>query len=98
MRPAGRRGTRKRRTRQHVIADLAVNYVERHVLRCGYVVERMQSDYGVDLTLFTYDGNGLAENGEVYLQVKATDRVDTRAGGEIALPIERGDLEWWLNS
>lgn len=93
MRPVGRRGARKRRTRQHVIADLAVNHVERHVLCCGYLVERMQNDYGVDLTLFTFDRHGLAEDGEVYIQVKATDRIDQRAGGGIALPIERGDLE-----
>jgi hypothetical protein len=31
---------RKRRTREHVIADLSVNHVERLVLRCGWTVER----------------------------------------------------------
>ena len=30
----------KRRTREHVIADLSVNHVERLVLRSGWTVER----------------------------------------------------------
>lgn len=29
---------RKRRTREHVIADLSVNHVERLVLLCGWTV------------------------------------------------------------
>ena len=31
---------RKRRTREHVIADLSVNHVERQALLCGYAIER----------------------------------------------------------
>jgi hypothetical protein len=31
---------KKRRTREHVIADLSANHVERHALLCGYSVER----------------------------------------------------------
>jgi hypothetical protein len=38
---------RKRRTREHVIADLSVNHVERMVLRCGWTVERVRRDYGL---------------------------------------------------
>ena len=32
---------RKCRTREHVIADLSVHHVEGHVLRCGWVIERI---------------------------------------------------------
>jgi len=34
---------RKLRTREHVIADLGVNYVERQVLLCGGSVQRIYS-------------------------------------------------------
>jgi hypothetical protein len=51
---------RKRRTREHVIADLSVNFVERQVLLCGYTVERVWHDYGYDLFLFTYNARGEA--------------------------------------
>jgi hypothetical protein len=46
---------RKRRTREHVIADLRVNHVERLVLRCGWTVERTRYDYGLDLDMHTYN-------------------------------------------
>jgi hypothetical protein len=35
---------RKRRTREHVIADLSVNHVERFALLCGFVSEHMRYD------------------------------------------------------
>ena len=44
---------RKRRTREHVIADLSVNHVERQVLLAGYVVDRVSNDYGIDLEVTT---------------------------------------------
>ena len=49
---------RKRRTREHVIADLSVNHVERVVLRCGWTVQRLNPDYGIDLVMTTYDASG----------------------------------------
>ncbi len=64
---------RKRRTRAHVIADLSMNHVERQVLLCGFVVEQRLKDYGYDFVLYTYDQNGEAENGEIFIQIKATD-------------------------
>ena len=36
----------KRRTRAHVLADLSINHVERHVLLCGFSVDRVEHDYG----------------------------------------------------
>jgi hypothetical protein len=46
---------RKRRTKEHIIADLGVNHVERHVLLCGHKVERVRADYRFDLLLSTYN-------------------------------------------
>jgi hypothetical protein len=88
---------RKRRTRQHVIADLSVNHVERFAHRCGHSVERSRSDYGLDLTLFTYNRRGEVENGVVYLQLKATDRLPPRGNrNTIAVRVHRSDLLHWL--
>ena len=65
----------KLRTRAHVLADVSINYVERQVLLCGFSVDRVQHDYGYDLTMTTYQDTGEIEPGAVYIQVKATDRL-----------------------
>jgi len=89
---------RKRRTRSHVIADLSANHVERFALLCGYSVERIAHDYGIDLILFTYDANGEIDSGQVFLQLKATDAPLLLADGvTISFTVERSDLELWLN-
>jgi hypothetical protein len=88
---------RKRRTREHVIADLSVNYVERHALHCGFVVERVGHDYGVDLELFTFNQKGEIEEGKILLQLKASDRLPIRANQPaFSLRIDRRDLVLWL--
>ena len=89
---------RKRRTRGHVIADLSVNHVERHVLLCGFTVERTTHDYGIDLEMTTYDRRGEIENGQVYFQLKATDALKVSADGkEIFCRLDRRDLRVWLD-
>lgn len=62
------RGPRKRRTRQHVIADLGVHHVERFILEEGHTFQRLTSDYGYDLVMFTFDENGYPETGSIYTQ------------------------------
>ncbi len=88
---------RSRRTREHVIADLSVNHVERQALLTGYVVERRRQDYGIDLELLTFDKTGKAEPGTVLLQLKASDRLNLKPGQEsFPFRIERKDLVVWL--
>jgi Domain of unknown function (DUF4365) len=88
---------KKKRPRQHIIADLSVNHVERYVLLCGYSVERVEHDYGVDLVIFTYDADGEIENGLIYIQLKATDRLSVLADGSaVVFSLKRADLELWL--
>jgi len=88
---------RKRRTRAHVIADLSVNHVERHVLLCGCTVERFWHDYGYDLLLTTYNASGEVENGDIRLQVKATDFLRYRRdGNSFSFRVETVDLRLWL--
>jgi hypothetical protein len=77
--------------------NLSINHVGRHVLLCGFSVERVQHDYGYDLTMAAYNRRGEFEPGSVYIQVKATDRLRTLSGGErISWPLSRRDLELWL--
>jgi hypothetical protein len=59
---------RKRRTREHILADLSVHHVEGPILRCGFTAERVFHDYGVDLYMSTYKANGEAENDLVLFQ------------------------------
>ena len=88
---------RKRRTRGHVIADLSANYVEKQTLLCGYSVERMVHDYGVDLQLYTYSDAGEVENDTVKIQLKATENLPLLSDGQtISMPVERADLDFWL--
>jgi hypothetical protein len=88
---------RKRRTREHIIADLSVHHVEGHVLRCGWIIERIVHDYGIDLELHTFTRRGEIEPGEILLQVKGTDRLRVRKGAAtFPFRIERRDLVLWL--
>jgi hypothetical protein len=89
---------RKRRTREHVIADLSVNHVERLILRCGWVARRMSPDYGIDLYMETYDDRGEIENEGVWFQLKATDSLPiVRTRQAIPVRMEWRDLLFWLN-
>lgn len=86
-----------RRTREHVIADLAVNHTERQALLCGFTVERIRSDYGIDILLFIFDSNGEIENGYIPVQVKGTESLDwLTSEPAAAFRIGRKDLAGWL--
>lgn len=88
---------RKRRTREHIIADLSVNFVERQALLCGHTAERVFHDYGYDLFLFTFDANGEPEAGDIRIQVKATDRPPSNNKGDgIPFRVDRSDVVYWL--
>jgi hypothetical protein len=88
---------RPRRTRAHVIASLSQNYVERFVLEKGHTVERSSADYGFDLAVNTFDDQGCAENGQIRIQLKASDRPDyTKEGTAISLEITRKHYELWM--
>ena len=72
--------------------------MERHALLCGYSVERRVHDYGIDLVITTYDQLGNVENGEILVQLKATDHLKLVSRGQmVACRIERADLRSWLH-
>jgi uncharacterized protein DUF4365 len=88
---------RKCRTREHILADLSVHHLEGHVLRCGWVVERMTHDYGIDFQLVTFNRAGEIQEGKVLLQLKASNRLRVRPGqSTLAFRIDRRDLALWL--
>ena len=95
--PRSNSGPRKRRTREHIIADLSINHVERQILRRGFTMERWLHDYGIDLVLSTYTDEGETEPGLITIQVKATDRLNLVSEGRaVSVRIERADLRAWL--
>ncbi len=86
----------KLRTREHVLADLSVNFVERQIFLRGFAVNRLFTDYGIDLGMLTFTDGGEVENGHVLFQVKATDSLVILKGGKtITFRIEVADLKWW---
>ncbi len=85
---------RKRRTREHVIADLSHNFVERFILEEGHVVQRMEMDYGFDLWMQPFDEDGHAEVGLAYWQLKASDSI-TLVGGTAAFDLDVRDYNQW---
>src|SRR6266404_3955568 len=88
----------KRRTRQHVIADLGVNLVERQALLSGFVVNRVVHDYGIDLEITTFNRRGEVEPGKIWVQVKATDRLRLKSDESyLAYRVRRADLLYWLS-
>jgi Domain of unknown function (DUF4365) len=66
-------GPRKQRTRQNVIADLSIHYVEGFILEEGHTTQRLGSDYGYDLIMRTFDEQGYIEPGAIYFQFKAME-------------------------
>src|SRR5437867_4163638 len=87
---------RKLRTREHVLADLSVNHVERQILLRGFAVNRLATDYGIDLSMLTYTDRGEVENGHILLQIKATDSLQIlKVGPYISFRVEVADLKAW---
>lgn len=86
--------TRKRRTRQHVIAAQSVNYVEQFIIDEGHTAERVASDYGYDLVLYTYDEQGYAEEGAIYLQLKASEKLRA-SGNNVVFDMDLRDYTRW---
>lgn len=86
----------KQRTREHIIADLSVNFAERQILLAGFVAERVFFDYGYDLTVRTFDENGNIERGCYFLQLKASDAPAYSSNREfVSVRVDSRDAEAW---
>lgn len=88
-------GPRKQRTRAHVIADLSVHHFERFVLEEGHTAQRLGSDYGYDLIVWTFDEEGYAEPGAIYVQFKAMEAL-TESGQDYVYDLDIRDYNLWV--
>src|SRR5436190_20320740 len=88
-------GPRKRRTREHVIADQSVNYVERFIIDEGHTAQRVEKDYGYDLLLFTFDEEGYAEPDFLSIQLKAAESLRA-VGGDYVFAVNIRDYNLWM--
>lgn len=87
---------RKQRTREHIIADLSVNFVERFFLMAGHTAQRILFDYGHDLFVQTFTETGEVEEGYLLIQLKATEIPRFVADGQyVAITVARSDAEFW---
>src|SRR5262245_20960876 len=87
-------GPRKRRTRQHVIADLSVHHVEGFILEEGHTAQRFGSDYSYDLLMRTFDEMGFVEPGVVYFQLKASETLQA-VGTDFVFDVDICDYNLW---
>jgi len=88
-------GPRKQRTRQHLIADQSVNHVERFIIDAGFTAQRIEKDYGCDLLMFTFDEQGYAEPGLVWLQLKAAESWSL-IGSDYCYDLDIRDYNLWM--
>lgn len=87
---------RKLRVTNHVIADLSANYVERLALQNRFSVESFEKDYGYDLNIFTFNRKGEFENGNIFVQLKATKKLRLiRNGTAVSFPTSKKDILHW---
>lgn len=86
---------RKRRTRQHVIADQSVHHVRGLILDEGFTSEIFARDYGYDLQMVTFDAEGYLEPGLTYFQIKASDRL-TKVGRDYIFDLDIRDYNLWI--
>jgi hypothetical protein len=87
-------GPRKRRTREHVIADLSIHHVERFILEEGHTAQRLGSDYGYDLIAWTFDEEGYAEPGALCFQFKAMEALQ-ESGPDYVYDLDVRDYNLW---
>lgn len=93
------------RTRQHYIEAICRNYFERLVLQRGHIVDEPRPDYGYDVVIQTFDyggdprfERGQFENGQIFVQLKATEQPDVLADGDtISFSIKRQHAILWTS-
>ncbi len=86
---------RKKRTREHIIADQSVNHLERFIIDEGHTAQRLDSDCGYDLMMFTYSEQGYIEPDAVYFQIKAADKLRA-VGTNYVFDLDVRDYHLWM--
>lgn len=87
---------KKRRTREHVIAEMGAHHVEGLALEQGWTAERVWHDYGYDLNIFTFDTEGYVEPGSLLVQIKSTESLANHSNEEYLIwDMDVRDLRLW---
>jgi hypothetical protein len=97
MFPLNWSGVHSRRTREHIIEEMSLNFLEREVLKRGHqLIPATKREYGHDATMIHFcPKTGGIENGEVRFQLKATNNLDTEAEFAICPDIKLEHLHYW---
>jgi hypothetical protein len=96
MQAGSRMTKRKIRIRKHVIADMSLHHLAYITMSCTFTIEPTRADYRYDLTTYTFDTAGQYENGNVFVQLKATDKLNVDpTTGEIKFRISKRDILAW---
>jgi len=81
-----------------VIADMSYHFFAYLVVSCSFTVEATNSDYGYDLSIYTFDEGGEYENGNIFVQLKSTEGIKIdRKRNKIKFRIEKKDVSTWEN-
>jgi hypothetical protein len=82
-----------------VIVSQSCNYIEKFFVDQGHTVDRPGQDYGYDLLVNTFDEDGYAENGEILIQLKASDGLAYSADNLfISYPVSVEHFALWMSS
>ncbi len=75
---------------------MSLHYLAYIIVSCTFTIEPTRADYGYDLSIFTFDSAGQYENGNIFVQLKATDKLRAdRTTNEIRFRIGRRDILTW---
>jgi len=89
--------SRKKRTREHVIADQSLNFIQYFIINAGFTSESTTRDYEYDLTVNTFDSRGLIEPGNIYIQLKASETLVQHADGRsYVFDLDIRDYNLWI--
>jgi len=89
---------RKRRTREHVLADLSLVHVQYYIANAGFIWDVSARDYGYDLSVITCDPTGYVEPGAILIQLKATDAADPPGDGRFFFyDVDVRDYNLWAS-
>ena len=87
---------RKRRTREHVIADMSFHHLGYLVVQSGFTFEAVRAYYGYDGSIFTFDRSGRIENSYMFVQLKATDRIKLSSDRKrVLFRVSKKDISLW---
>jgi hypothetical protein len=78
-----------------VIADLSVHHLEGFILEEGHTTQRLASDYGYDMLMFTHDPQGYVEPGMVHFQLKAAETLQV-VQSDYVFDLDVRDYNLWM--